>query len=153
MDVQRLLSKAAVKVARPRRSISMLLVTAMALGAALLAATTRGTTFAVVRGTGHEWRGAVVAAERSTFIAGSRPSARGDASQVVLAREAGASWLPALPQTCSDDYECNDGKANFPLQCCEVMMMKFCCEPDDFMPTPNRPAFVPIPVPVDTPYE
>lgn len=75
-------------------------------------------------------------------------SARGRAS----ARPAG-SWLPMLPQTCEDDFECNDGKANFPLQCCELPILgKFCCEPDDFEPVPQNPAWVPIPVPVEDPW-
>eukprot|EP00408_Alexandrium_pacificum_P041448 CAMPEP_0171246468 /NCGR_PEP_ID=MMETSP0790-20130122/47969_1 /TAXON_ID=2925 /ORGANISM="Alexandrium catenella, Strain OF101" /LENGTH=175 /DNA_ID=CAMNT_0011713795 /DNA_START=116 /DNA_END=644 /DNA_ORIENTATION=- len=61
-----------------------------------------------------------------------------------------ASWLPSLPQTCEDDYECNDGKANFPLQCCELPLLgKFCCEPDDFRPAPSSLAPVLLPVPVE----
>eukprot|EP00434_Breviolum_minutum_P042060 symbB.v1.2.037419.t1/scaffold5520.1/size26209/2 len=62
-------------------------------------------------------------------------------------------WMPGLPQGCEDDFECNDGKANFPLQCCEMPLLgKFCCEPpDDFATgTPTEmPAYVPLPVPVD----
>ena len=57
------------------------------------------------------------------------------------------------PPGCEDDFECNDGKANFPLQCCEMPLLgKFCCEPpDDFATgTPTEmPAYVPLPVPVD----
>lgn len=55
-----------------------------------------------------------------------------------------------LPQACEDDFECNDGAANFPMRCCEMPLLgKWCCEPDDFMPVPQSPAWVPIPVPVD----
>lgn len=61
-------------------------------------------------------------------------------------------WLPSMPQGCEDDFECNDGKANFPLQCCELPIIgKFCCEPDDqwAKPLPRTPAYVPIPVRTD----
>ena len=35
-----------------------------------------------------------------------------------------------LPQSCEDDFECNGGRANFPLQCCELPLLgKFCCAP------------------------
>lgn len=55
----------------------------------------------------------------------------------------------SLPQTCEDDYECNDGKANYPLRCCEFPFVgNICCEPDDYAPTDN-PAWSPLPVPVD----
>mmetsp|Transcript_3729 Transcript_3729/g.7433 ORF Transcript_3729/g.7433 Transcript_3729/m.7433 type:complete len:181 (-) Transcript_3729:374-916(-) len=65
-----------------------------------------------------------------------------------------ASWLPSLPQGCEDDFECNDGKANFPLQCCELPLLgNFCCEPDDFRPAPSNPATVLLPVPVEDPWE
>lgn len=63
---------------------------------------------------------------------------------------AAGSWMPSLPHGCEDDFECNDGKANFPLQCCELPVLgKFCCQPDDFEPTPSTPAYVPLPVPTD----
>jgi len=63
-------------------------------------------------------------------------------------------WLPSLPQSCEDDFECNDGKANFPLQCCELPILgNFCCKPDDFQPTSQNPAFVPLPVPAEEPWE
>ncbi|CAK9088758.1 unnamed protein product [Durusdinium trenchii] len=69
-----------------------------------------------------------------------------------LARRAGGMF-PGFPQGCEDDFECNDGKANFPLQCCEMPLLgKFCCEPPDDFATgvPNEmPAYVPLPVPVD----
>jgi len=64
------------------------------------------------------------------------------------ARLAGG-WMPSMPQMCEDDYECNDGKANFPLQCCELPVLgKFCCEPDEFRPIPSAPAHVTLPVSV-----
>mmetsp|Transcript_13969 Transcript_13969/g.32817 ORF Transcript_13969/g.32817 Transcript_13969/m.32817 type:complete len:350 (-) Transcript_13969:56-1105(-) len=60
------------------------------------------------------------------------------------------SWSPSLPQSCEDDYECNDGRANFPLQCCEVPLLgRFCCKPEDFQPSPQQPNYVPLPVPTD----
>lgn len=61
-----------------------------------------------------------------------------------------AAWIPSLPQTCEDDFECNGGRANFPLHCCEVPLLgNFCCEPKDFEPSPQDPAYVPLPVPSD----
>jgi len=63
-----------------------------------------------------------------------------------------ASWLPSIPKSCEDDFECNDGKANYPLQCCELPLIgTFCCEPDQFQGQPGTemPAYVPLPVPVD----
>mmetsp|Transcript_63124 Transcript_63124/g.162562 ORF Transcript_63124/g.162562 Transcript_63124/m.162562 type:complete len:388 (+) Transcript_63124:92-1255(+) len=60
-----------------------------------------------------------------------------------------------FPQSCEDDFECNDGKANFPLQCCDIPIMgSFCCEPDDYsggvmVRQRNQPVTVPIPVPVE----
>ena len=94
----------------------------------------------------------------STLAGGSGPGFGSQGSQGSqgqkrsLARAAG-SWLPGLPQRCEDDFECNDGKANFPLQCCEMPLLgKFCCEPPDDFATgvPNEmPAYVPLPVPVD----
>lgn len=56
-----------------------------------------------------------------------------------------------FPQTCEDDFECNDGRANFPKQCCEFPLLgNFCCEPDDgYEPMREDPAYVPIPVPAD----
>lgn len=71
------------------------------------------------------------------------------------ARRAG-SWRPFgfFPPGCEDDFECNDGKANFPLQCCELPVLgKFCCEPDDYRPVERAvPAYVPLPVPVEEPF-
>jgi len=86
------------------------------------------------------------------FVGASLPELHSSRPQV--ARSSG-SWLPFLPQGCEDDFECNDGKANFPLQCCELPILgKFCCEPDDFEPTMWEPAYVPLPVPVErSPWE
>jgi len=77
------------------------------------------------------------------------PSARssGTSPRSDTARGAGG-WLPGLPQGCEDDFECNDGKANFPLQCCEMPLLgKFCCEPPDDFATgvPDIPAYLPLP--------
>jgi len=70
--------------------------------------------------------------------------------QERLTRPSMGDRFSFLPQACEDDFECNDGAANFPLQCCEIPLVgNWCCEPDDFMPVPQSPAFVPIPVPVD----
>ncbi|CAJ1431823.1 unnamed protein product [Effrenium voratum] len=92
--------------------------------------------------------------EQSLLTGSSRSSARTGTSggRSSVARSAG--WLPGLPQGCEDDFECNDGKANFPLQCCEMPLLgKFCCEPpDDFANAkgvPEMPAWVPLPVPVE----
>mmetsp|Transcript_39476 Transcript_39476/g.91253 ORF Transcript_39476/g.91253 Transcript_39476/m.91253 type:complete len:358 (+) Transcript_39476:73-1146(+) len=89
--------------------------------------------------------------EPSTLTGSSANSAGGKGSRSGPARNAGG-WLPGLPQGCEDDFECNDGKANFPLQCCEMPLLgKFCCEPpDDFAQgVPDIPAYLPLPVPVD----
>jgi len=62
-----------------------------------------------------------------------------------------AGWKLSMPRSCEDDFECNDGKANYPLQCCEMPLIgSFCCEPDDFERSPDMtPAYVPLPVPID----
>merc|ERR1719323_1995874 len=61
-----------------------------------------------------------------------------------------SAWSPGLPRGCEDDYECNDGRANFPLQCCELPLLgNFCCEPGELAPPPQSPAYVPLPVPVE----
>lgn len=61
-----------------------------------------------------------------------------------------AAWSPSLPQTCESDFDCNDGRANFPLQCCELPILgKFCCEPEEIQSRPQDPAYVPLPVPSD----
>eukprot|EP00931_Biecheleriopsis_adriatica_P094652 TRINITY_DN68281_c0_g1_i1.p1 TRINITY_DN68281_c0_g1~~TRINITY_DN68281_c0_g1_i1.p1 ORF type:complete len:376 (+),score=49.96 TRINITY_DN68281_c0_g1_i1:29-1129(+) len=89
---------------------------------------------------------------RASTLAGSAlaRTARARTAAAALARE-GAGWLP---QTCDDDFECNEGKANFPLRCCELPLLgKFCCEPpdDDFEPYSRDPAWLHLPVPVDAP--
>lgn len=57
-----------------------------------------------------------------------------------------------LPQSCSDDFECNGGRANFPLRCCELPIIgSFCCEPDN-EPSSREPAYVPLPVPAREPW-
>merc|ERR1712079_457582 len=57
--------------------------------------------------------------------------------QEQLARPSIRDAFAFLPQACEDDFECNDGAANFPLQCCDMPLLgKWCCEPDDFIPAP-----------------
>ena len=47
----------------------------------------------------------------------SSPSSSSSSSPAVqVTTPAGVPWLPSLLQACDDDYECNDGRANFPLQ-------------------------------------
>eukprot|EP00929_Paragymnodinium_shiwhaense_P108872 TRINITY_DN75220_c0_g1_i1.p1 TRINITY_DN75220_c0_g1~~TRINITY_DN75220_c0_g1_i1.p1 ORF type:complete len:391 (+),score=61.97 TRINITY_DN75220_c0_g1_i1:115-1287(+) len=79
-------------------------------------------------------------------------SSAGRSGRTVQRQRRGVGLFGLLPQTCDDDFECNDGKANFPLQCCDVPILgKFCCQPDDYEPAPTQPAYVPIPVPVEDP--
>jgi hypothetical protein len=45
---------------------------------------------------------------------------------------------------CEDDYECNGGKANFPLRCLDVAVAKMCVDPDDFLrPSSTEAAYEP----------
>eukprot|EP00438_Fugacium_kawagutii_P034933 Skav206394 [mRNA] locus=scaffold834:675425:676784:- [translate_table: standard] len=84
------------------------------------------------------------------LVGGTGPSSSPPRREGSTATAAG--WALGLPQGCEDDFECNDGKANFPLQCCELPVLgKFCCEPpDDSQGVRNEmPAYVPLPVPVD----
>lgn len=84
------------------------------------------------------------------FVGASITGARNQSPRTAL--HAG-SWMPSLPQSCEDDFECNDGKANFPLQCCEIPLIGgFCCEPPDYEPVSENPAYVPLPVPVQEPW-
>eukprot|EP00931_Biecheleriopsis_adriatica_P115324 TRINITY_DN91130_c0_g1_i1.p1 TRINITY_DN91130_c0_g1~~TRINITY_DN91130_c0_g1_i1.p1 ORF type:complete len:174 (+),score=27.19 TRINITY_DN91130_c0_g1_i1:69-524(+) len=68
-----------------------------------------------------------------------------------------ASWMPSMPQTCEDDFECNDGKANYPLQCIDFIFARICADPEDFMKKQEfseAPAYVPIPVEIEkSPWE
>mmetsp|Transcript_29214 Transcript_29214/g.57205 ORF Transcript_29214/g.57205 Transcript_29214/m.57205 type:complete len:155 (-) Transcript_29214:215-679(-) len=67
-------------------------------------------------------------------------------SQTVMAA---LSWMPSMPQICDDSFDCNDGKANFPLQCLDLAFIKVCVDPDDFdqsAAVSGEPAYVPIPV-------
>lgn len=103
------------------------------------------------------WPFAAAAASGGAFVGGTA----GAAARREGSGATGATWATAraagfsfgLPQGCEDDFECNDGKANFPLQCCEMPLLgKFCCEPPDFSEGGVRnemPAYVPLPVPVD----
>ena len=66
----------------------------------------------------------------------------------LFAGGSGSSW--PVPESCEDDFDCNDGRANFPLQCCELPLLgKFCCKPPDGDPSPDArdPAWLPLPVP------
>jgi len=69
---------------------------------------------------------------------------------------AALSWMPNMPQTCDDDFDCNGGRANFPLQCLDMVFAKVCIDPDDFERSTagsRELAYVPIPVQVeDTPH-
>eukprot|EP00931_Biecheleriopsis_adriatica_P060341 TRINITY_DN36223_c0_g1_i1.p1 TRINITY_DN36223_c0_g1~~TRINITY_DN36223_c0_g1_i1.p1 ORF type:complete len:335 (-),score=18.99 TRINITY_DN36223_c0_g1_i1:362-1318(-) len=66
--------------------------------------------------------------------------------------EMGTFSFPLLPATCEDDFECNNGTANYPLQCLhphecmstlpEIFIMgRYCCEP----PVPSEPIRVRVP--------
>ena len=62
---------------------------------------------------------------------------------------AALSWMPSMPQTCNDDFDCNGGRANFPLQCLDMVFLKVCIDPDDFERSTagsRELAYVPIPV-------
>jgi len=91
--------------------------------------------------------------ESSASLAGAtlRGESRRGASTIARAAKAeGQDW--PLPQSCEDDFECNGGTANFPLQCCELPLLgKFCCKPpdDDVQPNSKDPAWLPLPVPSD----
>eukprot|EP00419_Tripos_fusus_P064080 CAMPEP_0172929886 /NCGR_PEP_ID=MMETSP1075-20121228/218710_1 /TAXON_ID=2916 /ORGANISM="Ceratium fusus, Strain PA161109" /LENGTH=209 /DNA_ID=CAMNT_0013791191 /DNA_START=69 /DNA_END=698 /DNA_ORIENTATION=- len=84
----------------------------------------------------------------------------GAAANSVTARPQSAmaalSWMPSMPQTCNDDFDCNEGRANFPLQCLDMVFLKVCIDPDDFERSTagsGELAYVPIPVQVeDNPY-
>lgn len=66
----------------------------------------------------------------------------------AVTRQAGSNW--PVPESCEDDFDCNGGRANFPLQCCELPLLgKFCCKPPDGETSPDSkdPAWLPLPVP------
>lgn len=68
---------------------------------------------------------------------------------------AAMSGMPSMPQTCEDDFDCNGGNANFPLQCLNMVFLKVCIDPDDFEGggDAGQLAYVPIPVQAeDNPY-
>mmetsp|Transcript_18723 Transcript_18723/g.51423 ORF Transcript_18723/g.51423 Transcript_18723/m.51423 type:complete len:174 (-) Transcript_18723:119-640(-) len=93
--------------------------------------------------------GAKSEASLSLATHASGAASQSKASPVALSA---LSWLPNMPQTCEDDFECNDGKANFPLQCIDFVFARICVDPDDFQQAPQTsatPAYVPIPVPVE----
>lgn len=80
-----------------------------------------------------------------------RPAIR--RQEVEKAKTASSSFAFdwSLPQSCEDDFECNGGRANFPLKCCEIPVIgNYCCSPPDDEPLQRRdPIYVPIPVPID----
>ncbi|CAE7790713.1 fetA [Symbiodinium sp. KB8] len=88
--------------------------------------------------------------ESSASLAGAtlRGESRRGASTISRAAKAkGQEW--PIPQSCEDDFECNGGTANFPLQCCELPLLgKFCCKPpdDDVQRNSKDPAWLPLPV-------
>jgi len=82
----------------------------------------------------------------------------GTSAQVIPSRTstsstvlAAASLMPGLPQTCENDFDCNGGNANFPLQCLDLVVTKICIDPSDFQPggTSRDVAYVPLPVRID----
>jgi hypothetical protein len=87
----------------------------------------------------------------STVLASATRQAVGAAAALGRGRTSRrAGWMGMPQMGCEDDFECNDGKANYPLQCCSLPLVgNFCCEPDDFEPATEMPAYVPLPVPID----
>ncbi|CAK9108341.1 Hypothetical protein (Fragment), partial [Durusdinium trenchii] len=93
-------------------------------------------------------RGGVLAGATAGASHVPREGAEAAATHVPLRASESKSW--PLPQSCEDDFECNGGRANFPLQCCELPLLgKFCCKPPDGDPSPDAkdPAWLPLPVP------
>uniref|UniRef100_A0A7S2BF97 Uncharacterized protein n=1 Tax=Alexandrium andersonii TaxID=327968 RepID=A0A7S2BF97_9DINO len=119
-------------------------------GWSLLAASTSA--FAAVLGSDRFPASAASSARdaRSVALTGSTAASPRPNVDAEVALAAGARWLPGLPEGCEDDFECNEGRANFPLQCCELPLVgKFCCEPGETASVPETPAWVPLPVPVN----
>jgi hypothetical protein len=86
---------------------------------------------------------------QASLLAGGTAAANAEAERpkAAVGRHVMGAAL-SLPQSCEDDYECNDGKANYPLRCCELPLVGgICCEPDD--EATGNPAWSPLPVPVD----
>ncbi|CAJ1421349.1 unnamed protein product [Effrenium voratum] len=88
---------------------------------------------------------------RTTLAGATLPLHSGQSERVAL-KSGLKEWMPSMPESCEDDFDCNGGAANFPLQCCELPLIgKFCCKPPDDDPAPNSRdpdlAWVPLPVP------
>lgn len=93
----------------------------------------------------------VVSPQPGAFAGASLPMEKPQSRAAAFSRIVrAAGW--SVPQRCEDDFECNGGRANFPLQCCELPLLgNFCCEPPERQEHYDRrdPAWVPLPVPVD----
>jgi len=86
---------------------------------------------------------------QASLLTGGTAASQVDAERPKVAARRVMGVSLSLPQTCEDDYECNDGTANYPLRCCEFPFVgNICCEPDDYAPTDN-PAWSSLPVPVE----
>eukprot|EP00419_Tripos_fusus_P037583 CAMPEP_0172777904 /NCGR_PEP_ID=MMETSP1074-20121228/201639_1 /TAXON_ID=2916 /ORGANISM="Ceratium fusus, Strain PA161109" /LENGTH=156 /DNA_ID=CAMNT_0013614833 /DNA_START=69 /DNA_END=539 /DNA_ORIENTATION=- len=117
---------------------------------------------AVLMGAGSAFTVAVAAAapRLQRLAPGLSSQFAGAVAKSVAARPqtamAALSWMPSMPQTCNDDFDCNEGRANFPLQCLDMVFLKVCIDPDDFQKSTagsGELAYVPIPVQVeDNPY-
>lgn len=91
-------------------------------------------------------------AQGSTFTGSTASKPRHP--EPATSRPAWTALFGNMPQRCEDDFECNDGKANHPLQCCELPIFgNYCCEPEDFEPGLRAPAYEPIPVPIEDPWQ
>lgn len=107
---------------------------------------------AVLMGAGSAFVAAAAAVPRRQSLApGLSGHFAGAATVSATARPhsamAALSWMPSMPQTCDDDFDCNGGRANFPLQCFDMVVLKVCVDPDDFERSRSRElAYVPIPV-------
>jgi hypothetical protein len=56
-----------------------------------------------------------------------------------------------MPQMCEDDYECNGGKANYPMRCLDFVAARVCVDPDDFLkPSSTEAAYEPLVVRPDS---
>ncbi|CAK0796513.1 unnamed protein product [Prorocentrum cordatum] len=125
---------AALVFPRPQRFARAAGAAALALGCGLLAG--GASAFAAARPGGLRPAGGAPAAGRER---GGRPTAL-----------AALGWLPDMPQMCEDDYECNGGKANFPLRCLDAAIAKICVDPDDFLRPTSEAAYEPLVVRPDS---
>eukprot|EP00440_Ansanella_granifera_P029244 gb/GFBE01031765.1/.p1 GENE.gb/GFBE01031765.1/~~gb/GFBE01031765.1/.p1 ORF type:complete len:152 (+),score=9.73 gb/GFBE01031765.1/:1-456(+) len=101
--------------------------------------------------TGRMGARALAGSTKAPFVS---PSSRRTRNEAQLASASALKWMPSMPQTCNDDFECNGGKANFPLQCVDMFVAKICVDPDDFQQSSqvsSELAYVPLPVRADEP--